>query len=200
MKINQRHLEDNYHNWSILNWHHSSRPLFETSTNPILCRHVQMLLTCQSKVRKNSLSNGREREKEIDAVPSGSIGRGPSKYPLQRRFACSICRWSPRGRLTLYRRTKEDGVRGPVTNADRVRGRGDKMRSCLGAGWQGSGCKIEEKRNWYIVREEWANRPPSAHRFRCEYLAGRSGGGEGTLSLLRGAIKSPDCPSIDLQR
>lgn len=75
------------------------------------------------------------------------------------RLACSICRRSPRGRLTLYRRAEVDGVRDSVTNADRVRGREDKMRSCLGAGRQGS-CKTEEKRNWYIAREEWADRPP----------------------------------------
>jgi len=76
------------------------------------------------------------------------------------RLACSIYRWSPRGQLTLYRRTEEDGVRGSVTNVDRVRGRGDKMRSCLEAGRQGSGCKTEEKRNWYIAWEEWAGRLP----------------------------------------
>lgn len=61
----------------------------------------------------------------------------------------------------------EHAGRDCVTNADRVRGRADKTRSCLGA--SSRGWKTEDERNWYIAREERAGRP---HALFCTRLVG----------------------------
>lgn len=162
-----------------------------------------MRLTCQSKVRENLLAAGKDDrgsgKRKVENVTT--VSTCSRMWPVQVHSLYDSRALSAVGRPEADKPCIDEAEeKGSVTNADRVRGRGDKMRSCPGVGWrQGSGWKTEEKRNWYIVREEWADVPVSDTNILPVYPKCRCSWEERTLSLSEetGIVRSALDRSLD---
>lgn len=99
--------------------YHSSRSLLEPSTSPVFCRCIQNGSPKQcfwhanlkfTKIRYRGEQRERGRWMLLSPpsrIYSYSVVARPSIPYSAPQLTCSICCWSPRGRLTLYRRAEE---------------------------------------------------------------------------------------------